>query len=31
MNRIHTKKDTLFDEENIEFLAEGAVKLTELL
>ncbi len=28
MDRIHTKRDTVFTEENIEFLTDGAVKLT---
>ncbi len=31
MNRIHTKRDTVYREENIAFLAQGAVKLAELL
>ncbi len=28
MDKIHTKNDTVFTEENIEFLTDGAVKLT---
>ncbi len=31
MNRIHTKKDTVYREENIAFLTAGAVKLVDLL
>ncbi len=31
LNRIHTKKDTVYEEKNIEFLKNGAVKLIELL
>lgn len=31
MNKIHTKRDTVFDEENIVYFAEGAVRLTEAL
>lgn len=31
MDRIHTKKDVIYREENIEFLAAGAVKLIERL
>ncbi len=31
MDRIHTKKDVIYREENIEFLKNGAIKLTELL
>jgi len=31
MNRIHTKRDTVYCEENIEFLKDGALKLPELL
>ncbi|MBQ4327721.1 MAG: M28 family peptidase [Clostridia bacterium] len=31
MNRIHTVRDTVFEEENIEFLTDGAVRLTEIL
>lgn len=31
MNRIHTVRDTVFEEENIEFLADGAIRLTEML
>lgn len=31
MNRIHTAKDTVFDEENIAYLAHGAVKLVEFI
>ncbi len=31
MDKIHTKKDIVFEEKNIKFLAEGAVKLAEEL
>ncbi len=31
MNRIHTSKDTVYRRENIDFLVEGSVKLTELI
>lgn len=31
MNRIHTKKDTVYDEENIAYLSDGAVKLASLI
>ena len=31
MNRIHTPKDTIFREENIEYLTQGAIKLAETL
>ena len=31
MNRIHTKKDTVYNEKNIEFLVHGTLRLTELL
>ncbi len=31
MNRIHTSKDTTFDEENIAYLAAGAIRLAESL
>ena len=31
MNRIHTKRDTVYCEENIGFLTEGAVRLAEKL
>lgn len=31
MNRIHTIRDTVYDEENIAYLVNGAVKLAELL
>ncbi len=31
MNRIHTKKDTVYNEENIEFLVNGSVKLAEII
>lgn len=31
MNRIHTKKDTVYTEENIEFLVDASVKFTELI
>ena len=31
MNRIHTNKDTVYNEENIEFLKEGAIKLAKIL
>ena len=30
-NKIHTKNDVVYDEENIIFLAEGAIRLTEVL
>ena len=31
MDKIHTKKDTVYNEENIEFLKEGAIKLAKIL
>ena len=31
MNRIHTPRDVVFREENIEYLTQGAVKLAEIL
>ena len=31
MNRIHTKRDTVYTEENIEFLVNGSVKLTQAI
>ncbi len=31
MNKIHTKRDTAFDEENIEYFTEGSVRLAEAL
>ena len=31
MNRIHTVRDTVFEEENIEFLSDGAVRLAKTL
>lgn len=31
MNRIHTPRDTVFEEDNIEFLVDGSVKLTAAL
>ena len=31
MNRIHTKRDTVYDEENIAFLKDGAIRLAEML
>ena len=31
MDKIHTKNDTVFEEKNIEFLADGAIKLTEIM
>ena len=31
MNRIHTKRDTVYNEENIEFLVNGSVKLAEII
>lgn len=31
MNRIHTRRDTIYREENIAFLKDGALKLTTLL
>ena len=31
MNRIHTAKDTVFDEANIDYLTEGALKLAEII
>ena len=31
MNKIHTKKDTVYNEDNIEFLKEGAIKLAKSL
>ena len=29
MDRIHTSRDTVYQEENIEFLSDAAVKLVE--
>ena len=31
MDKIHTPKDTVYDEENIEFLKTGAIKLVEII
>lgn len=31
MNRIHTKRDIIYCEENIEFLKDGAIKLVKIL
>ncbi len=31
MNRIHTRRDTVYQEENVDFLADGAVRLTEII
>lgn len=31
MNRIHTSRDTVYDEENITYLVNGAIKLAEIL
>ncbi len=31
MNRIHTSRDTVYDEENIAYLVDGAIKLAEIL
>ncbi|MBE6665317.1 MAG: Zn-dependent exopeptidase M28 [Ruminococcaceae bacterium] len=31
MNRIHTPRDTVYREENIRFLTEGAIRLTQML
>ncbi len=31
MNRIHTTRDTVFDERNIELLRDGAVRLAEII
>lgn len=31
MDRIHTKKDTVYQEENIDFLVESSVKFTQML
>lgn len=31
MDRIHTKKDTVYREENIRFLTDGAIKLAKLM
>ena len=31
MDRIHTKKDVIYREENIRFLTDGAIKLTHML
>ncbi len=31
MDRIHTKRDTVYREENIDFLTKGAVKFTEII
>ena len=31
MNKIHTKRDTVYDEANIEFLKDGAIELVSIL
>ena len=31
MDRIHTNKDVIYREENIEFLTNGAIKLAQML
>ncbi len=31
MDRIHTKRDTVYEEDNIEFIVEGAIKLAEII
>lgn len=31
MDRIHTKRDTVYREENIDFLTKGAIRLTEIM
>ena len=31
MNKIHTPRDTVYDEENIAFLKDGAIRLAEIL
>lgn len=31
MDRIHTHKDTVFEEENIEYFVNGAIKFTEII
>lgn len=31
MDRIHTSKDVIYREENIQFLTDGAIKLTQML
>ena len=31
MDRIHTNKDVIYREENIQFLTDGAIKLTQML
>ena len=31
MNRIHTPRDTVYDEENIEFLKKGAIELARII
>lgn len=31
MDRIHTKRDIIYREENIQFLTDGAIKLTQML
>lgn len=31
MNKIHTKRDTVYDEENIAFLTNGAIELTRII
>lgn len=31
MNRIHTRRDTVYQEENIEFLSDASVKLVDML
>jgi hypothetical protein len=31
LNRIHTKKDTVYEQKNIDFLKNGSIKLLELI
>ena len=31
MNRIHTKRDVIYREENVQFLTNGAIKLAQML
>ena len=31
MNKIHTKRDTVYDEENIDFLRRGAIELVKII
>jgi hypothetical protein len=31
MDRIHTKGDTVYEEKNIRFLTEGAIRLSEII